>query len=48
MLTLLAAVVAATATEPREFTEVCRITPPMAVIEYCSPIGTPIPQSVFI
>ena len=28
-----------------EFTEVCRITLPIAVMEYCSPMGIPIPHS---
>ena len=45
IFTLPAAVTEATARAPRVFTEVCRITEPMAVMEYCRPIGSPIPQS---
>ena len=45
---LLPAVTAATAMEPRELTAVCRITLPMAVMEYWSPMGIPIPQRIFM
>ena len=34
-----AAVTEATAVEPRPLTAVCKITLPIAVIEYCRPIG---------
>ena len=40
-LILFAAVDAATASEPKVFNDVCNITLPMAVIEYCKPIGMP-------
>ena len=40
---LLPAVMAATAAEPRELTAVCKMTLPIAVIEYCNPIGVQIP-----
>ena len=36
-----AAVTEATAVEPRPLTAVCRMTLPIAVMEYCSPIGIP-------
>ena len=39
---------AATAMEPREFTAVCKITLPMAVMEYCRPMGMPMPQRLFM
>ena len=45
---LLPAVIAATASEPRELTALCKITLPIAVMEYCNPIGTPMPHSVII
>ena len=48
IMILLPAVTAATAMEPREFTAVCKITLPMAVMEYCRPMGIPIPQRIFI
>ena len=48
MLILLPAVTAATAMEPRELTAVCRITLPMAVMEYCSPMGIPMLHRIFI
>ena len=35
--TLLAAVTAATESEPSELTATCRITLPIAVMEYCKP-----------
>ena len=41
-----AAVTAATAWEPSEFTAVCKITLPIAVMEYCRPIGMPMLQSM--
>jgi len=37
-----AAVTAATIIDPRPFTAACSMTLPIAVIEYCSPIGIPI------
>ena len=48
MLTFPAAVTDATAADPREFTAVCKITEPMAVMEYCRPMGTPMLQSTLI
>ncbi len=39
-----AAVTAATASEPRVLVALCRITLPMAVMEYCRPMGTPMPH----
>ena len=36
------AVTDATAAEPSSLTDDCRITLPIAVMEYCSPIGTPL------
>ena len=48
MLILLPAVTDATATEPSEFTAVCKITLPMAVMDYWSPMGIPMPQSVLM
>ena len=48
MLTLFPVETAATAMEPRKFTAVCSTTLPMAVIEYWSPMGTPMPQRIFI
>ena len=45
---LLPAVMDATASEPKVLTALCKITLPMAVMEYCSPMGTPMPQRVFI
>ena len=48
MTILLPAVTAATAMEPREFTAVCKITLPMAVMEYCRPMGMPMPQRIFM
>ena len=44
---LLAAVMEATAMEPREFTALCRITLPIAVTEYCSPMGIPMLHRIF-
>ena len=41
------AVTAATAPEPSRFTDACRMTLPMAVIENCSPIGKPIFKRIF-
>ena len=38
------AVMAATAAEPKVLAAACRITLPIAVMEYCSPIGTPMPH----
>ena len=46
MLILLPVDTAATAMEPRELTAACKITLPMAVMEYWSPIGIPILQRV--
>ena len=43
-----AAVTAATAPDPRVFTADCRITLPMAVMEYCSPMGIPMLQRLAI
>ena len=48
ILTFPEAVTDATAMEPREFTAVCMITEPMAVMEYCRPMGTPMLHSSFI
>ena len=42
------AVMAATAAEPKVLAAVCKITLPMAVMEYCSPIGTPMPHNTII
>ena len=39
---LLEAVTAATTRDPSPFTAVCKITLPIAVMEYCNPIGMPI------
>ena len=44
----LAAVMEATAAEPSPLTAACRITEPMAVMEYCRPMGTPMEQSVIM
>ena len=44
MYSLLPAVTLATATEPSELTEACKITLPIAVIEVCSAIGSPMPS----
>ena len=44
-LSLLAAVTEATATEPRPLTEACSRMLPMAVMEVCNPMGTPMPSS---
>ena len=44
-LTLFAAVTAAMETAPRPFTAVCTTMVPMAVTEYCRPIGTPMANS---
>ena len=41
---LFAAVTDATAREPSPFTAVCNMTLPIAVMEYCSPMGIPILQ----
>ena len=38
------AVMAATAAEPKVLAAACRITLPIAVMEYCSPMGTPMPH----
>ena len=48
ILILLPAVTDATAIDPKEFTAVCKMTLPMAVIEYCNPIGIPILQSILM
>ncbi len=45
MLILLPVDTAATAMEPRELTAACKITLPMAVMEYWSPMGMPMAQS---
>ncbi len=42
------AVTAATAPEPSVLVALWRITLPMAVTEYCSPMGTPMPHSILI
>ena len=39
---MLAAVTAVTYAVPRPLTAVCTMTLPMAVMEYCSPMGRPI------
>ena len=44
MLSLLAALTAATASTPSPFTDHCTVTDPMAVMENCSPMGRPIPS----
>ena len=48
MLILLPVDTAATAMEPRELTAACKITLPMAVMEYWSPMGMPMAQSTRI
>ena len=48
ILIFVAAVIAATDIEPSPLTATCSTILPIAVIEYCNPIGIPIPHRIFM